>query len=146
MTCGSYLIDKLHAHGFRMTPQRMAILHTLRHAGGHLSATEVFERTRRDQPGLTETTVYRTLEFLAENGFALAAHVGGGKLVYELTEENHHHLICKKCGQTVAVEFAALAGLYEQLNASTGFKLDSSHVTLFGLCPECQTISNKENE
>ena len=139
MTCGSYLIDRLHARGFRMTPQRMAILHTLRRAGGHLSPTEVYERTRRVQPGLTEATVYRTLEFLADNGYALAAHVGGGKLVYELTEENHHHLICRKCGKTVAVEYSALTHLYNQLGASTGFKLDSSHVTLFGLCPDCQT-------
>jgi len=139
MTCGSYLIDRLHAHGFRMTPQRMAILHTLIHSGGHLSPTEVYEQARRDQPGLTEPTVYRTLEFLAENGYALAAHVGGGKLVYELTEENHHHLICRKCGKTVAVEYDALAGLYAQLNASTGYQLDASHVTFFGLCPDCQT-------
>ena len=138
MTCGSYLIDKLHARGFRMTPQRMAILHTLRHAKGHLAPTEVFERTRRVQPGLTEATVYRTLEFLAESGYALAAHMGGGKLVYELTEENHHHLICRACGNTVAVEYTALTPLYEKLKSSTGFKLDSSHVTLFGLCPDCQ--------
>lgn len=138
MTCGSYLIDRLHARGFRMTPQRMAILHTLRRSGGHLSPTEVYERTRRVQPGLTEATVYRTLDFLAENGYALAAHVGGGKLVYELTEENHHHLICRKCGKTVAVEYTVLANLYHQLENSTGYKLDSSHVTLFGLCPDCQ--------
>lgn len=139
MTCGSYLTDQLHVRGFRMTAQRMAILHTLRRAGGHLSPTEVYERTRRDQPGLTETTVYRTLEFLAENGFALAAHVGNGKLVYELTEENHHHLICRHCGKTVAVAYATLTPLYEQLKAATGFQLDSNHVTLFGLCPDCQT-------
>jgi Fe2+ or Zn2+ uptake regulation protein len=144
MSCGSYLIDRLHERGFRMTPQRMAILHTLIHAGGHLSPTEVFERTRHDRPGLTEPTVYRTLEFLVENGYALAAHVGGGKLVYELTEENHHHLICKKCGKTVAVEYTALSSVYEQLQSSTGYKLDSSHVTLFGLCPDCQSISHKE--
>jgi Fur family ferric uptake transcriptional regulator len=141
MTCGSYLIDRLHVRGFRMTPQRMAILHTLRHSGGHLSPTEVYKRARRAQPGLTEPTVYRTLEFLAENGFALAAHVGGGKLVYELTEENHHHLICRVCGKTVAVEYAALTPLYEQLNASSGYRLDLSHVTLFGLCPDCQPNS-----
>jgi Fur family transcriptional regulator, ferric uptake regulator len=139
MSCGSYLIDRLHERGFRMTPQRMAILHTLRRAGGHLSPTEVFERTRRDQPGLTEPTVYRTLEFLAENGYALAAHVGGGKLVYELTEENHHHLICKKCGKAIAVEHAPLAKLYNQLESFTGYKLESSHVTLFGLCPDCHS-------
>jgi len=138
MTCGSYLIDRLHERGFRMTPQRMAILHTLRRAGGHLSALEVYQRTRRDQPGLTETTVYRTLEFLAKNGFALAAHMGGGKLVYELTEENHHHLICRKCGSTIHIEPGALSNLYQSLEVSTGYQLDSSHVTLFGLCPKCQ--------
>jgi len=138
MTCGSYLTDSLHARGFRMTPQRMAILHVLHHARGHLTPTQVYERARRDQPNLTETTVYRTLEFLAENGFALAAHMGGGKLVYELTEENHHHLICRKCGKTVAVEHAALHSLYRQMKTSTGFELDSSHVTFFGLCPACQ--------
>lgn len=138
MTCGSYLTDKLHQHGFRMTPQRMAILHTLRHAGGHLSPTEVFEQARCAQPGLTEATVYRTLEFLVENGYVLAAHMGGGRLVYELTEENHHHLICRKCGNTTAVEYEALTKLYKQLGSSTGYKLDSSHVTLFGLCPDCQ--------
>ena len=139
MTCGSYLTDQLHTRGFRMTPQRMAILHTLRRSGGHLSPTEVYARARRAQPGLTETTVYRTLDFLADNGFALAAHVGGGKMVYELTEENHHHLICRACGNTVAVEFSALTPLYEKLKSFTGFKLDASHVTLFGLCPDCQT-------
>lgn len=139
MTCGSYLIERLHARGYRMTAQRMAILHTLRRAGGHLSPTEVYERTRRILPGLTETTVYRTLEFLAENGYALAAHVGGGKLVYELTEENHHHLICKNCGKMIAVEHAPLATLYRQLELSTGFKLDASHLTLFGLCSDCSS-------
>lgn len=139
MSCGSYLTDQLHARGFRMTPQRMAILHTLRSHGGHLSAMDVYEKTRRTQSGLTEATVYRTLEFLAENGFALAAHMGNGKLVYELTEENHHHLICKNCGATVAVDHTPLAKLYNQLGTSTGYKLDSSHVTLFGLCPDCQS-------
>ncbi len=141
MTCGTYLTEQLHQHGFRMTPQRMAILHTLRHAGGHLSPTEVYERARRDQPGLTETTVYRTLEFLADKGFALAAHVGGGRLVYELTEHDHHHLICRACGHEVEVKPDVLAPLYKQLRSSTGYKLDSIHVTLFGLCPKCQTSS-----
>lgn len=141
MTCGTYLTEQLHQHGFRMTPQRMAILHTLRHAGGHLSPTEVYERARRDQPGLTETTVYRTLEFLADKGFALAAHVGGGRLVYELTEHDHHHLICRACGHEVEVKHDVLVPLYEQLKSSTGYKLDSNHVTLFGLCPTCQVTS-----
>ena len=135
----NYYTNKLHARGFRMTPQRMAILHVLHQAKGHLSAMDVYERAHHLMPGLTEATVYRTLEFLAENDLALAAHMGSGKLVYELTAHNHHHLICRLCGKTVEIDHAPLAQLYERLGLSTGYRLDSSHVTLFGLCPDCQS-------
>ena len=117
----------------------MAILHVLHHAGGHLSPTQVYEKARKEFPSLTEPTVYRTLEYLAEKKFLLAAHMGNGKIVYELAENQHHHLICHKCGRTVEVDHAPLELLYRQLESSTGYKLDSSHVTFFGLCPNCQS-------
>jgi len=138
MTCSTNYAPKLRAQGLRMTPQRMAILHVLHHAGGHLSPTQVYEQARKEFPSLTEPTVYRTLEDLAEKKFLLAAHVGNGKIVYELAENQHHHLICHKCGRTVQVDHAPLQQLYQQLESSTGYKLDSSHVTFFGLCPDCQ--------
>jgi len=140
VSCVSEFAPLLRAQGFRMTPQRMTILHVLRHAGGHLSPAQVYELSRKEMPRLTEPTVYRTLEFLARNGFALAAHVGNGKMVYELAERHHHHLICRICGGTVEIEHAPLDLLYRQLEASTGYQLNSSHVTLFGLCPECQNL------
>ena len=84
------------------------------------------------------TKVLKDLEDLAEKKFLLAAHVGNGKIVYELAKTQHHHLICHKCGGTVQVEHASLEPLYRQLASSTGYKLDSSHVTFFGLCSDCQ--------
>lgn len=138
MSCVSEYSPQLHSLGFRTTQQRMTILHVLRHAGGHLSPTQVYELAHREMPGLTEPTIYRTLEFLAKNGLVLAAHVGNGKIVYELAEDNHHHLICRNCGASMEVQHAALQKLYRQLESSTGYKLDSRHVTLFGLCPDCQ--------
>ena len=140
MTCAINYAPQLRAQGLRMTPQRMAILHALHHSGGHLSPTQVYHLARKEFPSLTEPTVYRTLEYLAEKKFLLAAHVGNGKMVYELTENNnHHHLICRNCSGTIEVEHTSLERLYRQLESSTGYKLDSSHVTFFGLCPNCQT-------
>jgi Fe2+ or Zn2+ uptake regulation protein len=139
MTCATNYITQLHAQGLRMTPQRSAILHVLHHARRHLSPTQVYQLARKEYPGITEPTVYRTLEDLAEKKFLLAAHVGNGKIVYELAETQHHHLICHNCGKTVEVEHAPLKWLYRQLALSTGYKLDSSHVTFFGLCPDCQS-------
>ncbi len=139
MSCVSEFAPEFRAQGFRMTPQRMTILHVLRHAGGHLTPSQVYEQARAELPGLTEPTVYRTLDFLLEHGFVLAAHLGNGRTVYELASDNHHHLICRACGGSMQIEHAPLEKLYRQLEASTGYKLDSSHVTLFGLCPACQS-------
>ena len=121
-----------------MTSQRMTILHVLRHAGGHLSPSRVFELSRRELPSLTEPTVYRTLEFLARNGFAVAFQTGNGKLAYELAEKQHHHLVCRRCGRTLEVTDRSLGAVYRELEISSGYRLDTGHLTLFGLCPACQ--------
>ena len=139
MTCSINYAPQLRAQGLRMTPQRNAILHVLHHSGGHLSPTQVYARARKEYPRLTEPTVYRTLEDLAEKKFLLAAHVGNGKIVYELAVNQHHNLICHQYSKTVEVEHAPLELLYRQLETSTGYKLDSSHVTFFGLCPDCRS-------
>ena len=140
MSCANQYTPKLRARGFRMTPQRMAILHVLHHEGTHLSPTEVFARAKENLPGLTEATVYRTLEFLSENGLVHPAHMGSGHLVYEIDRQDHdhHHLICRKCGGEVQIEHASLESVYAQLEASSGFRNIDSHVTFFGLCPRCQ--------
>jgi Fe2+ or Zn2+ uptake regulation protein len=138
MTCGTQYIPQLRARGFRMTPQRMAILHILHHANGHISPTEVYERASQDIPGLTEATVYRTLEFLAQNGLVCSAHIGNGHLVYEIAEQEHDHLICRKCGAEMQIDHAPLVKIYAELESSSGYRFTDSHMTFFGLCPECQ--------
>ncbi len=128
----------LNAKGFRSTLQRMAILRTLSEADSHLTPIEVYQRAQQILPGLTEATVYRTLTFLSEQNLALAAHIGGGQLVYEIAQRAHHHLICRKCGETYEIGHDLLKSLYQQLKEQTGFQIDSMHVTFFGLCPGCQ--------
>ncbi len=122
----------------RPTDAELAILRILNEAGDHLSPVEVFERARSKMPGLTEATVYRTLSFLHRQGILLAGHIGSGNLVYEVASHLHHHLICRDCGESLEIGHEAMEDLYQRLNKETGFALDESHVTLFGLCPVCQ--------
>jgi len=138
MTCAELYTPQLRARGYRMTPQRLAILHTLHHAGVHLSPTEIYETVKKELPGLTETTVYRTLEFLAENGLARPAQRSKGHLVYEIAQHEHHHIVCRVCGDEMEVEHTLLKTLYQKLESTSGYKLTDSHITFFGLCPECQ--------
>jgi Fe2+ or Zn2+ uptake regulation protein len=141
MTCGNQYTPKLRADGFRMTPQRMAILHILHHEGTHLSPTEVYTRAQEALPGLTEATVYRTLEFLCENGLVHSAPLRGGHLVYEIAHQDHHHLVCRKCGAEVEIEHAPLENFYTALESTSGYRFIDSHMTFFGLCPECQNLN-----
>jgi Fur family ferric uptake transcriptional regulator len=128
----------LRERGYRMTPQRLAILQAL-HDGGHLSPAQIFKRVH--QTGMTEATVYRTLEFLAGNGILSVANRGNGHLAYELSGESHHHLICRACGIQMEVDPALFAPAISQMENETGYRLDAGHLTLFGLCPKCQPKS-----
>lgn len=138
MSCASEYAPELRSRGYRMTPQRMAILHVLHHSGKHLSPTEVCQQARDELPGLTETTVYRTLEFLAENGLARPAHMGGAHLVYEIAHHEHHHLKCRICGAEMEIQHSLLESMYQKIESASGYQLTGSHVTFFGLCPSCQ--------
>ena len=138
MSCAADYAPQLRARGFRMTPQRMAILHVLRHDGTHLSPAEVYKKARKEMPGLTEPTVYRTLEFLAENGMIRSSHSGSGHLTYEIAGEDHHHVVCRICGSEIEVEHTLLENLYRKLETTSGYRSIDSHVTFFGVCPDCQ--------
>ncbi|MEI7845223.1 MAG: Fur family transcriptional regulator [Chloroflexota bacterium] len=138
MSCTEQISNQIRSRGFRLTPQRLTILQVLQHSGEHMTPGEVYEIARQSMPGLTETTVYRTLEFLSENGFAMAAHIGSGKLVYQVGGHDHHHVICQKCGNQTEVGHTQLDGLYITIEQLTGFRLTTSHLTFFGLCPHCQ--------
>jgi Fe2+ or Zn2+ uptake regulation protein len=139
MTCSSLYVPQLRARGFRMTSQRMAILHVLHHAGTHLSPGEIFRRARQELPRLTEPTVYRTLDFLTENGLIYPSHAGNRHSTYQIAGRDHHHVICRICGEEIEVEHTLLASLYRKLETASGYTHIDSHVNFMGICPKCRS-------
>jgi Fur family transcriptional regulator, ferric uptake regulator len=138
MSCASEYASQLRARGFRMTSQRLSILHVLRHSGTHLSPRQVYTQAKQELPRLTEPTVYRTLEFLAENGLVRATQTGSGHLRYEIAGNDHHHIVCRGCGDEIEVDHALLEHLYRELESTSGYVRIASHMTFFGVCPGCQ--------
>jgi Fe2+ or Zn2+ uptake regulation protein len=132
------LLSSLRQQGYRLTPQRLAVLRILRESDGHLSPVEIYQRAIADVPGITEPTVYRSLSFLVEQGLVRASYSGGSRVVYESAGHDHDHLTCRQCGDSLEIDPALLGGLYDKLSLQTGFKIDSSHMNFFGLCPDCQ--------
>ena len=138
MTCASDYAPQLRARGYRMTPQRMAILHVLHHNGTHLSPGKIYKQAQAELPGLTEPTVYRTLEFLADNGLVRPSYSSSGHLTYEIAGREHHHMICRICEEEIEVQHTLLESLYRLLELSSGYRSIDSHITFFGICPNCQ--------
>jgi Fur family ferric uptake transcriptional regulator len=130
----------LRARGRRLTRQRRMIWEALAaEPERHLSVAEVTERVRARVPGVTPSTVYRTLDVLVEAGLALRTDLGGDRVFYEPARDHpHHHLVCERCGAVRHVHDDVLGDLRGRIDARTGYALAPREITLFGICPGCR--------
>jgi Fur family ferric uptake transcriptional regulator len=122
-----------------MTPQRMMILTSLRHAPGHLTAADIYDRVKEAYPYVDISTVYRTLTVLKDMRLISETHMGTGDAAFEwVGDERHHHLICRKCGGVTQLDHKYLEELGTELARDLGFRADIDHFAIFGLCAGCQ--------
>ena len=137
--------EQLRAHGYRITPQREMIIKILAHSNTHMAAEEIFEALQTRTKALNIATVYRTLDLLVEEGLACRNDLGSGYVIYAIMRHGPHiHLVCRQCGQVTEAEYPLIAPLGEQLQERYGFLPDLQHVSIAGLCAECQ--SNREGK
>jgi Fur family ferric uptake transcriptional regulator len=130
--------------GFRVTPQRQLILEAVRAGKGHITPDQVYNRVSRKAPALNRATVYRNLEFLAEQHLITSTDVGSGGKVYEIaSQEPHHHLVCENCGKAEQINHSIMQRAFKQIEREHGFKVTTSHLALFGLCQDCQSQVNE---
>jgi Fe2+ or Zn2+ uptake regulation protein len=128
----------LRANGLRATAQRRAIYSVFADVAGadfgnaHLSAEEVFQQARLELPELSRATVYNALGELAEAGL-LGLVEGPGPRRFDANVTPHHHFRCRRCHELQDVELADV----EVTLRERGFRVESSHVLLEGLCPTC---------
>jgi len=139
MGCESETAVALKQAGHKITPQRMLILSAVRHAGHHLTATNILEDVRRTYPYVDASTVYRTLGSAAELGLVTGTDMGAGDTEFEwVGGDRHHHLVCRACGNVSSLDNSYLDGLATALHDELGFHADIGHFAIFGLCIACR--------
>ncbi|MEU1467925.1 transcriptional repressor [Streptomyces sp. NPDC005761] len=123
----------------RSTRQRAAVAAALDEVDEFRSAQELHDvlKHRGDSVGLT--TVYRTLQSLADAGEVDVLRTTEGESVYRRcsTGDHHHHLVCRMCGKAVEVEGPAVEQWAETIAAQHGFVNVAHTVEVFGTCVEC---------
>lgn len=122
----------------RNTRQRGAVIALLADVDGFRSAQELHAllRDRGERVGLT--TVYRSLQSLADAGEVDVMRLPAGEQMFRrCSRGHHHHLVCRSCGRTVEVAGPAVENWADRVATRHGF-VDISHtVEVFGTCPEC---------
>jgi Fur family transcriptional regulator, stress-responsive regulator len=127
----------LRRHGVQVTAQRLAVLRAV--AGRpHSTAAEINATVRAEIGAVSLQAVYDALSTLTEKGIIRRIQPAGSPARYEdRVGDNHHHLICRSCGDTVDVDCAA--GFTPCLTAShdSGYEIDEAEVIYWGRCPKC---------
>jgi len=127
---------------FKLTSQRVAIIEYLNRSNFHPTADEVFRAARKKLPRISLGTVYRNLEFLAENGLIRKNEQSGGQRRYEGNLEKHYHLKCTTCGRLEDAPIKPLESLEKALRGLSDYKILNCLVEFEGLCPDCQARSS----
>lgn len=124
--------------GVRSTKQRSAISALLDEISEFRSAQELHDELRKRGEGIGLTTVYRTLQTLADAGTVDVLRTDTGESVYRrCSSGHHHHLVCRSCGYTVEVDGPAVEQWSQTIADSNGFTDVSHTVEIFGNCRDC---------
>ena len=131
----------LRRRGVQVTAQRIAVLRAVTERP-HGTAEDIEQIVRREIGAISRQAVYDALGTLTEQGLLRKIQSAGSPARYEdRVGDNHHHLICRTCGQMVDVDCAV--GEVPCLTASddSGYEIDEAEVIYWGRCPPCVTAA-----
>lgn len=145
------IIKALRDRGYRLTPQRLAMLKIIAASKRHPNAEQIYEQMKANFPTTSLATIYKTLTLLKdmsevlELNFATAGSHYDGNKPYP-----HPHVICTRCGQILDPEFVAVAEISQEMGRQTGYQITHHQLNFFGLCPRCQkegqSVETREKE
>ncbi len=137
------LAGRLQEEGYRLTPQRIALLHLLAASDGHPSASDLYDQLQAQFPTTSRATIYKTLNLLKqleevlELGFSDDDNRYDGSRPYP-----HPHLICVRCRKIIDPEVDIAEDLVQQMAQQvarqSGYQSVSHRLDFYGVCPDCQ--------
>lgn len=129
--------NTLREHRVHVTAQRLAVLRAVT-GRPHATADEVAECVRVEIGTISRQAVYDALGLLAEKGIIRRIQPAGSPARFEdRVGDNHHHLICRRCGKTVDVDCAVGDAPCLTAADTSGYQIDEAEVIYWGICPQC---------
>ncbi len=131
------LLKKYH---LKATPQRIYMVNEIEKKG-HINIDDLYESLKKSFPYISLATVYKNINAMVKNGFLSEVKIPKMKTKYELTKDEHAHLICIKCGRLEDI-FIDTQSINNAIIQKSGYSIEKILVQIEGICPKCQ--NNKE--
>jgi Fur family peroxide stress response transcriptional regulator len=132
------IIQKLRENGYKITPQRLAIVKILSKSEGHPSAENIHAQTKKDFPTMGLATVYKNIALIKSLGEVLELGFPVGSNRYDGNKPySHPHVICIKCKRIVDPDLASLDEMKKEVASETNFKILNHRLDFFGICSNC---------
>jgi len=108
---------------------------------GHVTADELYDLVRREDPGVGRATVYRSLQWMVTAGIAHKVDFGEGRSRFEpsLRHPRHFHLVCSQCHRSSEFLSSDIEAILEEVAAARNFEPAETVMQVFGICEECRT-------
>ena len=129
--------DLLRERGFRLTPQRRAIVAEILARADHFHAEDLCATLRAK--GISRATVYRTLPLLVDCGVLERPYRDERKECYELVYGviHHDHLVCVECGKVIEFRDDRLEEIQRTVCRRRRFRARDHRLVVRGLCSRC---------
>lgn len=128
----------LRQNGIPVTAQRLAVLRTVSERP-HATVDAIAEGVRSSIGAISQQAVYDALGLLVKKGLVRRIQPAGSPARYEdRIGDNHHHLICRRCGKTTDVDCTTGSAPCLTVTGNPGFQIDEAEVIYWGICPVCQ--------
>ena len=134
-------ISSLRPAGGKRSTKRDRILSIFVRQQGHLSADDLCDLVRREDPGIGRATVYRTLQWMVGAGVARKVDFGDGRSRFEpaYRHPRHFHLICTTCHRSSEFLSSDVESLLEEIAGARSFAPAQTVVQVSGTCEACRT-------
>ncbi len=139
------LTELLRERGLRATSQRLVMHRLLRERNRHLTAEQLLDEASARLPGISLPTVYSTLELFEELGVVRRVNDGGGRLLWDTRGDDHHHLVCRRCGRVEDIDAPLDLSSARRSAKRAGFAPDRAEVVVSGLCASCARGAGRSN-
>ena len=121
----------------RKTRQRAAVDDILSDLTEFRTAQQIHDGLRHQGDSIGLTTVYRTLQSMADAGEVDTIRTGDETSYRRCSIGHHHHLVCRSCGRAVEVSGPAVEKWASAMADRHGFRDVSHDLEIFGTCGTC---------